>query len=172
MLYVRQSTRTAPQKHVRLHLSFWPRTPTQAFVKRHRMPCFQVCPQLASNRPYGLGFTTRSTCACGPRGESGGATIAMPTSPPDPHGTDAPRTSVSAHGGRSPSMRAVSEIVTQLRCAPSTDKASIEPASSSTCRSAAASTTSSPSSETDLSSGLRNLSRSGRCQLIPRAVVR
>ena len=34
--------------------SFWLRTPTQVRVKRHRMPCFQVCPQVASTRPPGF----------------------------------------------------------------------------------------------------------------------
>ena len=52
--------------------------------------------------PCGPSVTTPSSCA----GEGGGATIAMPTSPRDPHGTTDSGTSVSAPSGRSPSVRA------------------------------------------------------------------
>ena len=50
--------------------------------------------------PCGPSVTTPSSCAR----EGGGATIAMPTSPPDPDGTTDSRTSVSAPSGRSPSV--------------------------------------------------------------------
>ena len=52
--------------------------------------------------PCGPSVTTPSSCTR----EGGGATMAMPTSPPDPHGTTDLGTSASAPSGRSPSVRA------------------------------------------------------------------
>ena len=79
VLPFRQSTGTALRRHVRLHrqkiqhrratlpkrprglplASFWLRTATEVRVKRHRMPYFQVCPQVASNRPPDLSVFPR-----------------------------------------------------------------------------------------------------------------
>ena len=112
---IQHKRNTLPKGRVLPRAWFWPRTPTEERDKRHRMPCFQVCQQVASNRPPGLsvtlrgrrwrglhslqcdagphhewrefgsamtacapGATTPSSCDCGPRGENGGATIAIP----------------------------------------------------------------------------------------------